>query len=247
MFKNIISLGFYCEVAKELERLGLRSASYPFDWLISSWYGVEKMLDTNFDGFLNYEDLHQYDDSPSKYRNMNTGISFFHDFNPFQPLKDQMDEVEKKYKRRIERFFKDIKNPTLFIRYIESTEEVEFWKNNYFYVQQKLKMYNEQNTIWLINCLDSSFENENVFFVEPDENDYLCRYCFLEKMPKLKEKLVSDEIFSTAKRKENLKRYEKKKIKEKSFASKVKRKLEEIKDNHTPQEKYYNHNNIYHK
>ena len=69
MFENVISLGFYCEVAKELERIGLRSASYPFDWLISSWSGVEKMIDNNFDGFLNYDDLQQYENSREKYCN----------------------------------------------------------------------------------------------------------------------------------------------------------------------------------
>jgi len=247
MFENMISLGFYCEVAKELERLGLRSASYPFDWLISSWSGVEKMIDTQFDGFLNYDDLYQYDNSPSKYRNMSIEISFFHDFNGLQPVKDQINEVEKKYKRRIDRFFEDIKKPTLFIRYIESAEEVEFWKNNYSDVQQKVRRYNAQNEIWLVNCLDTTFENENVFYVEPDENDYLCRYCFLEKMPELKSRLISDEFFSAKKRKENLKRYEAKQKKKNSFASKVKKKVKEIKEKHTPQEKYYKHNNIYHK
>lgn len=36
MFKHIISLGHFCGVAQELERLGLRDASYPFEWLITS-------------------------------------------------------------------------------------------------------------------------------------------------------------------------------------------------------------------
>lgn len=38
-YKHVISLGFFCSVALELERKGLRDASYPFDWLISDFQG----------------------------------------------------------------------------------------------------------------------------------------------------------------------------------------------------------------
>lgn len=31
-YRHFISLGFFCSVASELERYGLRSASGPFDW-----------------------------------------------------------------------------------------------------------------------------------------------------------------------------------------------------------------------
>lgn len=38
-YENFISLGYFCSVALELQRLGLRSCSSPFDWCISEWSG----------------------------------------------------------------------------------------------------------------------------------------------------------------------------------------------------------------
>ena len=156
-----------------------------------------------------------------------------------------MAEVEDKYKRRIQRFYSAIKKPTLFIRYLESLEEVEFWKNNYNIVSEKLKSHNLQNAIWLINCFDSDFKNENVFYVEPDENDYICRYFFLEKIPELQNRLVSDEYFSKEARKENLKRFEAKQKEKNSLKSKIKKKYNEKKEERIPEDKYYKHNKIY--
>ena len=45
-FKNYISLGYFCEVAKDLERLGLRNQSSPFDWVISYFPKVIYATDT---------------------------------------------------------------------------------------------------------------------------------------------------------------------------------------------------------
>ena len=38
-YKHFISLGYFCSVAMELERFGLRSESGPFDWVISDMRG----------------------------------------------------------------------------------------------------------------------------------------------------------------------------------------------------------------
>ena len=245
MFKNVISLGFYCEVAKELERVGLRSASYPFDWLISSWSGVEQMIDTAFQDFLKYDDLYQYEKEPEKYLNFSKQLSFFHDFKKNKPLAEQMTEVKKKYERRIQRFYKDIKSPTLFIRYIESVEETEFWKSNYDIVLSKLQSFNKENQLWIINVFDPNYKNDTVFYVKPDTNDYIARHLFLEKIPELKNKLISDDIFDKNKRNENLLRYNAKQRKKRSLKYRIDRKIKEIKDKYTPREKYYIHEKIY--
>jgi hypothetical protein len=47
-----ISLGADCVVAFMLERMGLREASYPFDWLFSSLPMVEHCLEDDFASFL---------------------------------------------------------------------------------------------------------------------------------------------------------------------------------------------------
>ena len=44
-FKNYISLGYFCEVAKDLEKLGLRNQSSPFDWVISYFPNVINAID----------------------------------------------------------------------------------------------------------------------------------------------------------------------------------------------------------
>lgn len=54
-YKHVISLGFFCSVALELERKGLRDASYPFDWLISDFQGVIKVIENRFYDFLNID------------------------------------------------------------------------------------------------------------------------------------------------------------------------------------------------
>ena len=35
-----ISLGYFCSIAIDLEKLGLRTESSPFDWVISDFEGV---------------------------------------------------------------------------------------------------------------------------------------------------------------------------------------------------------------
>ena len=74
---NCISLGYFCSVALELERIGLRSASYPFDWTISDFEGVIDAIENNFIHFLDYEYLYQNKEIHSHYRNKKYRISFF--------------------------------------------------------------------------------------------------------------------------------------------------------------------------
>ena len=119
-FDNIISLGFFCGVSLDLQKMGLRSASYPFDWLLSSFSSVVNAIDSKFDRFLVYDNLSQNVFNRSHYRDDLYGFEFFHDFNYYQPLRKQYDKIQKKYLRRIARFYSSIQKPTLFIRYISS-------------------------------------------------------------------------------------------------------------------------------
>lgn len=36
-YESVISLGYFCSVAIELEKMGIRNFSTPFDWLITDW------------------------------------------------------------------------------------------------------------------------------------------------------------------------------------------------------------------
>lgn len=71
-YKHFISLGYFCSVALELERIGLRSSSSPFDWCISSYEGVIDAIENHFEGFLDYDCLLQSDTVREHYFNPKT-------------------------------------------------------------------------------------------------------------------------------------------------------------------------------
>ena len=59
MIMNYISLGYFCSVASELEKLGLRTESSPFDWVISDLEGVISNIQNCFVDYLDYNFLSQ--------------------------------------------------------------------------------------------------------------------------------------------------------------------------------------------
>lgn len=150
-YRTVISLGFFCSVAQELERIGLRDASYPFDWLISDFGGVITAIETRFKDFLRYDYLAQMRVNPRYYINTEYGFQYYHDFNSYQPLKKQLRKVKKKYKRRIKRFYKVISKPTLFVRYIQDDKELKWIENNYNSIILLLKSFNSHNSIVFIS------------------------------------------------------------------------------------------------
>lgn len=149
-YKHFISLGYFCSVALELERVGLRSTSSPFDWCISNYEGIINAIQNHFEDFLNYDYLLQSDILHNHYFNEKYRIWFFHDFDQYHSLKKQLPRVKEKYLRRIERFYKDIKQPTLFVRYISDEiegEELEYIKKNNEKITKLLKSFNEENEV----------------------------------------------------------------------------------------------------
>lgn len=189
-YSNIISLGFFCSVASELERIGLRSASYPFDWLISDFEGVIRAIESHFEDFLNYENMAQHETHLSFYKDIKYDMQFFHDFNDIYPLKKQLPAVREKYERRINRFYASITSPTLFLRYIESEKEVKWIEQNLDSILELLKNYNEKNSIvWIANT-DIRSDFLHIYNVEKDKNDSVAR-TFLESNIELKNYLES--------------------------------------------------------
>jgi len=53
MYKQVISLGYRCSSAGILKSLGLKNASYPFDWLVSHLPIIEYCVADQFKEFLN--------------------------------------------------------------------------------------------------------------------------------------------------------------------------------------------------
>lgn len=129
---EFIPLGSSCSVAYQLQQLNVRQCAYPFDWLrVELLDNITNVLKNNFDEFvtscqetsvsnnfpISTDD--QFPNSNDKTQNSiimknKYEMKFYHDFNDKTSLK----EVDEKYKRRIERFYKIIKetNKVCFIR-----------------------------------------------------------------------------------------------------------------------------------
>lgn len=213
-YEHFISLGYFCSVALELERYGLRDGSYPFDWCISDIKGVFELINNNFESYTDYNLLEQNSKEHNHYRNKKYNVQFFHDFDEYTPLENQMHYFVKKYERRIKRFYKSISDPTLFVRYISSenmafgkkSEELAWLEDNYEYIISTLKKFNSKNEIIFISNTDLVSDKIKIFYVQKDDEDVVARKPF-EKNVQLTE--LMDNI-DYPKRIENLNVYNKK-------------------------------------
>ena len=225
---NYISLGYFCSVSMQLEKLGLRDASYPFDWNISDFKGVIEAIDNNFQDFIEYKFLAQNSLIRNYYKNTKYEIQFFHDFTKYKSLEKQLPAVEKKYARRIKRFYETIKEPTVFLRYISDESLVEgkskelIWiENNYDYIMNVIKRYNRENSIIFIANEGVRSEIIEIHNVTPDAGDHVARYP-LEVNESLQR------IFSNIEkenREKNIQRYEQKLKKEQRLYNRIYRKV----------------------
>lgn len=177
-----ISLGYFCSVATELEKLGLRSESSPFDWVISDFEGVIAAVQEHFSGFLDYEYLVQDKSRREIYKNAKYNIKFFHDFNKYSSLEKQLPAVREKYNKRISRFYRSITEPTLFIRYISDEKtfngkatELVWIENNYEQILDILRSYNKENDILFIANEGVSSNVFPIYNVKKDKNDVVSR------------------------------------------------------------------------
>lgn len=191
-YKNIISLGFFCSPAMEIQRIGLRKRSYPFDWLITAEFeNVIKLIKNKFDRFTEYELFYQIKNQPYYYRNNLYNVDFYHDFTMKTPLDKQFSEFESKYKRRIDRFYKDITEPTLFIRYA-SEHDYKYINENHEKIEALLKSFNQENEIiYVFNKDGNQLLGVKAYSIEKDKNDGVARE-FLKKLPELTAQLTEN-------------------------------------------------------
>ena len=187
-YEYVVSLGYFCSVAMENQRLGMRSMSLPFDWVISSDFKcVLKLLETKFDRFLQAEDLYQESKvNPAYYYDAYNKIHFYHDFFETASLAQQLPNVVEKYHRRIARLYNAIQSPTLFVRYCSDIAEMQYINDEYDAIIRTLKTYNADNNIVFV--YDQEFvwrEGIGAYFVEPDARDCVAR-TFLQKNSQLK-------------------------------------------------------------
>lgn len=179
---KFVSLGYFCSVAKELEKLGLRSESLPFDWLVSDFEGVIYAIQNRFEGFLEYDNLVQKKNEHFHYKDIQYGFEFFHDFSKYKSLEKQLSKVREKYARRIDRFYEVITEPTIFIRYISDeiivdgkAKELVYIEKNYENIIKLITSFNENNQIIFIANKGVTSTKLNIYNVEKDLNDRVAR------------------------------------------------------------------------
>lgn len=229
-YKHVISLGYFCSVALELERIGLRNTAYPFDWCISDFSGVIEAIENGFSEWLDSKWLSQYKTYMHIFRNDKYNIEFYHDFSAYKPLEEQIISVKEKYNRRIARFYQDIKEPTLFVRYIDEKKdnngqfkELKWIEENKDKIDEVLKSYCKYNEIIYIGNSNLTSKVINIFPVEKDNNDNVARKP-LEKNEDLNAFLNSIDCTN---KKQNIEIYQKKDRQRTRFSMRLNKKIEE--------------------
>jgi hypothetical protein len=100
-----ISLGSHCEPSQQLILNNLRSAAFPFDWLLTlNFEGFLALLEDDFKFFMNRGYLVQ--DSNRVLLNTYYQIDFRHELHdwPDNDFATHYPEIKEKYRRRISRF-----------------------------------------------------------------------------------------------------------------------------------------------
>uniref|UniRef100_UPI002615C857 DUF1796 family putative cysteine peptidase n=1 Tax=uncultured Mailhella sp. TaxID=1981031 RepID=UPI002615C857 len=107
-FDLIVSLGVNCGAAWYLRDFGLRTASFPFDWLRGATFKrhIELILN-DFKGFFEKDKLKKIaaNEHNDFYEDKESGFISLHDFKKDVPLDVAYPEVIKKYQRRIKRLY----------------------------------------------------------------------------------------------------------------------------------------------
>ena len=174
----ILSIGQACSCTEVLRKACLQFYSYPFDWLYGSNFTERiKLLCNNMENFTNKENLEYIQDIKSTsrrlFRNKVTDISFNHDFEIYRPLDETYPEFEKKYKRRIERMYKQIdkSNKILFV-YLQTPNDSnelseEELINGLNLLKNKLGG-SRVSLLYLYSDSNRQYENRQVKFLNED-------------------------------------------------------------------------------
>lgn len=113
-----ISLGSDCSIAYHLQKHGLRSFSFPFDWILSP--KIEKCIENDFIDLFdssNYIEKNSKSFTPLLDEDWNeekeNNIKIYHSIYKFTFLHDTFIDLIEKYKRRVNRFYKMMKDPSI--------------------------------------------------------------------------------------------------------------------------------------
>jgi hypothetical protein len=114
-YDEVVSLGYGCQVAHQLEAHGMRKLAYPFDWFHTPFKGLLSFITYKGKNFWDINKIHivgVYPGDPNnlEVHDLNYGIISYHDFSSSPALLNYA-AVKGKYDRRTKRFF-DLLNST---------------------------------------------------------------------------------------------------------------------------------------
>ena len=192
LFENydLISLGYNCFPKLFIKKL-INKETHFFDYVGSSTWSILKLLENNFDNFLNkkfyyypHEKFMPHIDTLYNITNKEYYLRFIHD-NNFLKNDETWNDFENKYKRRIDRFNELLKSDkNLLFFYLEDTifrlemlyEEIKQYyptnKENYEIEQSKL----EQSRMFeIVDIIKKKYNKHNfkiIYFSNLIEKTY---------------------------------------------------------------------------
>lgn len=224
-FDCIVPLGYFCGVAQEIERVGCRDESYPFDWVVSDLQTINELIENHFESLFHLDDLYrEIEDHSGIVKHKKHIFEFFHDFAPDKSIAEQIQFVQEKYFRRINRFFALLNSnrSVLFICYLNPISKDLGYDVEIKRLLQILNGYKVHYKLLVIKHADLKVTEEicdthvlKVFDVSADADDTVCRK-FILNSPSIQKYLKKHVEFSYWRRiKNTLYRY--RKLMRKSF------------------------------
>lgn len=145
MYDYFVSLGWYCGVAASLSKYGLRSFSGPFDWYYSNFKGVIHFLETDFEDYLQRDNLRSVEGKNKDFKDIKYDMYYNHEI--YENFEKEYETIHNKYLRRIDRFRDIMDKKICFIRAVRNQEELDYiWKNE-SYINRIIKKGNDSSEI----------------------------------------------------------------------------------------------------
>lgn len=183
----ILSIGEDCASTSYLRRLGIQTASYPFDWLTKAPFENRvELLVNNFKNFMKkdfFKLLHKdpaifghTDEKYDYYEHVENKFYFYHDFTHGKSLDEVFPEVEKKYNRRIKRLYNDI-NKSKKVLFVWLSRNKELAASDLTGAMEKLKKrFPKKDINLLILENDKNAVSGNVKYRSLDQNITQVKY-----------------------------------------------------------------------
>lgn len=155
----------------------------------------------------------EYDINPKYYYDVQSKLHFYHDFSCHIPFEDQFDSVQNKYIRRIECLYKCLSDASLFVRYIEDENELDYVCRRIDFINDFFRSFDSNNAIIFFVNEDIAKSNQisNQFIIVPNRGSKTIHH-FLSSIPSAEEFFIKSLNPFHCQRLSALARYKKKKL-----------------------------------